>query len=159
MSTDRNQKGRRRFGMNPEGYAALSTSRFEDFPSEFMIPPLAVLDYYPPTLFISHKSPAAFYSAAFWPAVSKRESNLIRSEIGLGLGFWRLAVSHVTMSLAAVPDSTVVWFQQKEINRLFSCNLCAGYIIDAHMIVECMHSFCKSVRVKTDSSIVIARSL
>jgi len=52
------------------------------------------------------------------------------------------------MSLAAVPDSTVVWFQQKEINRLFSCNLCAGYIIDAHMIVECMHSFCKSERVK-----------
>ena len=33
---------------------ALSTSRFIDFPSEFMIPPLALLDYYPPTLFISH---------------------------------------------------------------------------------------------------------
>ena len=48
------------------------------------------------------------------------------------------------MSLAAVPDSTVVDFRPREINRLFSCHLCAGYIIDAHMIVECMHSFCKS---------------
>jgi len=48
------------------------------------------------------------------------------------------------MSLAAVPDSTVVAFRPREINRLFSCHLCAGYIIDAHMVVECMHSFCKS---------------
>ena len=36
----------------------------EIFSSEFMIPPLALLDYYPPTLFISHKTPAAFYSSA-----------------------------------------------------------------------------------------------
>ena len=133
---------------------ALSTSRFSDFPSEFMIPPLALLDYYPPTLFISHKTPAAFYSSAHSDLLFiSQEKYFIRSEIGLGLGFWLVGRSLVvvvrwTMSLAAVPDSTVVWFQQKEINRLFSCNLCAGYIIDAHMIVECMHSFCKSERVK-----------
>jgi len=48
------------------------------------------------------------------------------------------------MSLAAVPDKTVVAFRPREVNRLFSCHLCAGYLIDAHMVVECMHSFCKS---------------
>lgn len=48
------------------------------------------------------------------------------------------------MSLAAVPDKTVVPFRPREVNRLFSCHLCAGYLIDAHMVVECMHSFCKS---------------
>ena len=67
---------------------ALSTSRFGDFPSEFMIPPLALLDYYPPTLFISHKTPAAFYSSAHSDLLFiSQEKYFIRSEIGLGLGF------------------------------------------------------------------------
>ena len=54
-----------------------STSRFGDFSSEFMIPPLALLDYYPPTLFISHKTPAAFYSSAHSDLLFERENNII----------------------------------------------------------------------------------
>lgn len=58
---------------------ALSTSRFSDFPSEFMIPPLALLDYYPPTLFISHKTPAAFYSSAHSDLlfISQEKNNIL----------------------------------------------------------------------------------
>ena len=58
---------------------ALSTSRFSDFSSEFMIPPLALLDYYPPTLFISHKTPAAFYSSAHSDLlfISQEKNNIL----------------------------------------------------------------------------------
>ncbi len=48
------------------------------------------------------------------------------------------------MSLAAVPDDTIVPFQSGEVNHFFSCSLCGGYLIDATMVVECMHAFCKS---------------
>ena len=49
------------------------------------------------------------------------------------------------MSLAAVPDSTIARFKPAEVNHFFSCSLCSGYLIDATMIVECMHAYCKSV--------------
>ena len=32
----------------------------------------------------------------------------------------------------------------KDLNELLTCNLCKGYYRDAHTILECMHTFCKS---------------
>ena len=48
------------------------------------------------------------------------------------------------MSLAAVPDDTVISFKRGELNHFFSCAICHGYLIDATMVVECMHAFCKT---------------
>ncbi|GIX96458.1 polycomb complex protein BMI-1 [Caerostris extrusa] len=36
----------------------------------------------------------------------------------------------------------------KDINQLFTCVLCDGYIIDATTIVECLHSFCRTCIVR-----------
>ncbi|CAG5098249.1 Oidioi.mRNA.OKI2018_I69.XSR.g15498.t3.cds [Oikopleura dioica] len=52
------------------------------------------------------------------------------------------------MSLAAQPDDTVVTFQSHELNQFFTCPLCTGYLIDASMVIECMHAFCKSCILK-----------
>lgn len=52
------------------------------------------------------------------------------------------------MSLAAQPDDTVISFKPEELNKFFTCPLCTGYLIDASMIVECMHAFCKSCILK-----------
>ncbi|XP_019851698.1 PREDICTED: polycomb group RING finger protein 1-like [Amphimedon queenslandica] len=36
----------------------------------------------------------------------------------------------------------------KDINQHITCSLCAGYLIDATTIIECLHTFCKTCIVK-----------
>jgi len=41
-----------------------------------------------------------------------------------------------------------VTLRMKDVNELFICKLCDGYLIEPHTITECLHTFCKSCVVK-----------
>ncbi|PRP77246.1 putative Locus-specific chromosome binding protein [Planoprotostelium fungivorum] len=54
-----------------------------------------------------------------------------------------------------IVDGRDIKFETRILNEFLVCSLCMGYIKDAHTIVECLHTFCKScitkyLRDKTD---------
>jgi len=38
----------------------------------------------------------------------------------------------------------VVEINAQEINQYVTCSMCAGYLKDAHVLTECMHTFCRA---------------
>ena len=46
--------------------------------------------------------------------------------------------------IAPITDSRTVTFDIAELNPHLTCRLCKGYFRDAHTVIECLHTFCKS---------------
>ena len=54
--------------------------------------------------------------------------------------------------IAPITDARTVTFDIADLNPHLTCRLCNGYFRDAHTIVECLHTFCKSCLFKLFSS-------